>query len=414
MFIGTQETAQRVLRGGYRRPITLLSRHKAPIPVKLLQADGPVDEARDEKGKWTKGGGNGTSGAGTRMERAMNELKKAAVKEKKPHGQTSAGVMKKMGWRKSQLGVGRMPHWKKGTGAHTTTVYKNWKYGKIIVNHSGGFKHIDLAGNVASKGSGKDGFMRLGKNAVGLQEYLNRLQNAPAQQQMNLPGIQPRVKQVFDTPEKQLEGMKITSSKRLGGGINETKILTLEDGSKAVFKHSTTGDDKHEVAAWQMSKLVGMSDMVSPAIMRIVDGVEGSVLQWQEGRVADAVTNPFDGKDRERAAAFDYVIGNTDRHMGNWLLDANNKIHLIDHGLAFKGAPSFGRGFLSRVVADEDHDIQVSPPKTLAKIYVDNKEEIKKVLAPLVRAAEIPSVMARIDELAKGDSWNTLRRDRRW
>lgn len=43
----------------------------------------------------------------------------------------------------------------------------------------------------------------------------------------------------------------------------------------------------------------------------------------------------YDGKeDRSRCALFDFVIGNADRHAGNWMI-ADGKITLIDHGLCF-------------------------------------------------------------------------------
>ncbi len=35
------------------------------------------------------------------------------------------------------------------------------------------------------------------------------------------------------------------------------------------------------------------------------------------------------------AAAFDFLIGNTDRHDGNWMIKADGKMMLIDHGLTF-------------------------------------------------------------------------------
>jgi hypothetical protein len=36
-----------------------------------------------------------------------------------------------------------------------------------------------------------------------------------------------------------------------------------------------------------------------------------------------------------RAAAFDYLVGDTDRHEGNWMVRADGKLVLIDNGLSF-------------------------------------------------------------------------------
>jgi hypothetical protein len=52
----------------------------------------------------------------------------------------------------------------------------------------------------------------------------------------------------------------------------------------------------------------------------------------------------YDGeKDLARASAFDVLVGNTDRHSGNWML-GKGKISLIDNGLAF---PTSNKGFRS-------------------------------------------------------------------
>ncbi len=125
------------------------------------------------------------------------------------------------------------------------------------------------------------------------------------------------------------------SPRRLGGGINETYTIEFQNGDKAVFK--VADDINHEVAAGRIAKLVGMQDLVKPSVIRVIEGKTGSLMAWTDGEVAKNVQRDkkFDGKDDMfRAAAFDYVIGNEDRHEKNWIVNGD-KIGLIDHGIVF-------------------------------------------------------------------------------
>ena len=56
-----------------------------------------------------------------------------------------------------------------------------------------------------------------------------------------------------------------------------------------------------------------MDDLVTPAIKTEINGREGALLAWRDGEMASNMpdSKAYDGKkDLERAAAFDYVIGN--------------------------------------------------------------------------------------------------------
>ncbi len=85
-----------------------------------------------------------------------------------------------------------------------------------------------------------------------------------------------------------------------------------------------------ETAAWEIAKHLGIGDLVPTTVHRDMNGRSGSAQRWlpaEEGwRKAS--------EDLARAAAYDFVIGNTDRHSKNWMVNGD-KIGLIDHGLAF-------------------------------------------------------------------------------
>jgi len=165
--------------------------------------------------------------------------------------------------------------------------------------------------------------------------------------------------------EQRLNG-PVSSVKELAGGISETYKVTLEDGTVGNFKlqgRHQVGGPETEVAAWEVAKLVGMEDMVPAASVREIDlGVQlrgssgthrGSFAEWQEGTPAidvavmqDPDASFIDSEvafgdsehDVMRAAMFDYIIGNQDRHPGNWVVDAG-KVRLIDHNDALGEFP---------------------------------------------------------------------------
>jgi Phosphatidylinositol 3- and 4-kinase len=100
-----------------------------------------------------------------------------------------------------------------------------------------------------------------------------------------------------------------------------------------------------EALAYAIAKIVNMYDLVPPTVIRELNGTKGSLQQWRDGMEARNNARPFSHISRfdiERAAAYDYVIGNTDRHAGNWLIGIDDKPVLIDNGLSF-GIEDSGR-----------------------------------------------------------------------
>jgi hypothetical protein len=97
------------------------------------------------------------------------------------------------------------------------------------------------------------------------------------------------------------------------------------------------------VAASKLADILGFSDLVPATAIR--EDELGSVQHLVEnaqpaGRVKDANSEGWDGKtDVARAALFDYLACNIDRHMNNWMLqDAEGgakKLALIDNGTSF-------------------------------------------------------------------------------
>ncbi len=124
----------------------------------------------------------------------------------------------------------------------------------------------------------------------------------------------------------------------------------------------------------------------------------------------------YDGKAGEsRAALFDFVVGNTDRHAGNWIVGKNSKgepkLKLIDHNLTFPDKESFSpRDDNSRFVQDmaREHGKEQVPQK-LIDLYVKNREAIDGVLRKVgLPEGAVTGINQRIDSLKPGSTWSNL------
>lgn len=135
------------------------------------------------------------------------------------------------------------------------------------------------------------------------------------------------------------------------GGIEESWVIKFTDGTKGIFKPIT--DWRNEVAASDIADMIGLSDLVPPTIERQLElpGARlggattmrrGSLQAFVERSKPAAKVGPqygdpraFDGpKDAARSAAWDYFIGNMDRHDYNWMIQDGKQIALIDHSRA--------------------------------------------------------------------------------
>lgn len=231
--------------------------------------------------------------------------------------------------------------------------------------------------------------------------------------------------------ETSMQNTGITKDAQLhGDNISETYKITFQDGSQAIFKpdsgeyegareNITDGySSQREVGAWELAQIVGMDDLVQPAAFRTIRGEPGSLEAWVQGgkEAADVGHNDmYDGAtNAARAAAFDFVIGNEDRHAGNWMVTSDGNMHLIDHNLAFPDAGAYGS-------EDGNHNFvdhmaygvaAASSPHDLAAAYVGHEDEIRTTLSQVgLPKASITGVIQRIGLLDKATSWSSLGTD---
>lgn len=151
----------------------------------------------------------------------------------------------------------------------------------------------------------------------------------------------------------------IARKSALGGGINTTSRVRLSNGGEGVWKPSA-GEDmsklrdnleedhqaRREASTYIVDKYMNHFAGVPPTIYRELDGEKGAIIAFVRKskpaascshKVTSAIleyrTRPTTAY--ERLAVLDNVIGNLDRHAGNWMIDEHHDAVPIDHGLSF-------------------------------------------------------------------------------
>lgn len=220
----------------------------------------------------------------------------------------------------------------------------------------------------------------------------------PSVPQSIAPGAPATALTVTTATEGSLINSPALSKRNLGGGANTSQIHTLEDGTKGVFKpkkgerrlRSTINKGTYyqrEAAAYDVSKVMGVDDLVPVTVQRTdnLTGDVGSLQEFVKGKPAHMLKDPFDGpKDHARAAAYDYAIGQTDRHRGNWLIGdegpRKGKFVLIDNGLAFPKTNKTSDAFYSKSVILNASNKGLQMPQELVRKWRDNFDEIEQAL----------------------------------
>lgn len=179
-----------------------------------------------------------------------------------------------------------------------------------------------------------------------------------------------------------------------GGGINKTYKLKFDDGTKAKWKPQD-GENlmgawtqkgmqwRREVNAYAVAKIVGLGAMRPVVAARTVNGRVGAALAWVDGDVAFALGRParYDGElERQQVSMFDVMIGNGDRHHGNWIID-KGEMRMIDHGYSMP--PDKARGI--RTWPIQRDNLEAAIPAAVRDPWRGKKD----VLVATMRAHEI-------------------------
>lgn len=226
----------------------------------------------------------------------------------------------------------------------------------------------------------------------------------------------------FQKDEEILEFLRtadVKSMKDVGSGINNPrKVLLEKDGVRlnAVFREVDEEKDDaklatgrrvaffrdsylFEVAAYHLGKLLGL-DNVPPVVKRKINGNPGSLQVWVEQAMTE--TKRQKGKIRppdvqqwnqqvQVMHAFDSLIFNDDRNMGNVLIDKNWKLWMIDHTRAFRRYAEL----------KEPEKIVLVNREFLEALKALGAVELKAAMKDSLRSYEVEGLLRRRDRLVK-------------
>jgi len=201
-------------------------------------------------------------------------------------------------------------------------------------------------------------------------------------------------------------GTPVASSldSRYGGG-RKGKILGVPVWLKGISptceKLNYDRSPYYERAAYIISEMLGLN-LVPPTILYLLEGEVVSAMKWMTR--AEAAWDRAEETDPQwklRLDVFDYLIGNTDRHCGNWLITKTGRVWAIDNAYAFNFASyDNGRGY------GDEFDLRKGsklPTKIVLKMRqtVENPDYFRSQLNGLIDKEIIEAILKRMEKIVK-------------
>ncbi len=153
---------------------------------------------------------------------------------------------------------------------------------------------------------------------------------------------------------KPVLGFKVPAKVSKLGGFTGARIVTFDDGTKAIWK-PTTGRRSYsidgELGTYAVDEKLG-AHLVPVTVKRTIDGKEGTLQLFVEG--ADDSVQKMTSPDHLRW--FDTLIRNSDRHAGNYL-SVEGRTVAIDHGVSLR--PDTDRLFREKKNLEFDRSVKV-------------------------------------------------------
>jgi hypothetical protein len=163
--------------------------------------------------------------------------------------------------------------------------------------------------------------------------------------------------------EEYLKSAEVVKMEDLSVGVTKPKKATLATGGLVEFmawkpikpgRYSGYYESyKSEIAAYELDKMLGLG-MVPPTVEKRVKGELGAAVMWVSPTKSFKDLGGVPGQKNiagppgpkvapwmrqlTRAKMFDNLIGNLDPNLGNWLVDPEWNLIVIDHTRAFTNA----------------------------------------------------------------------------
>jgi hypothetical protein len=237
-----------------------------------------------------------------------------------------------------------------------------------------------------------------------------------AQDQIEATSAQPNLTE--EEMRQFLLKAKIIKAKHTKTGVTRPWQLTLSDGtlthdaayqsvdefeSYAKFADGSTEINfrdsyQFNIAAYELSKLLGLQHMMPVTVERKYKGKKGSFSWWidhemnEKERIEKNIRVPDTNawaKQMHRLRVFYQLVYDKDRNATNVLIDKNWKIYMID----------FSRAFRLHKDLPKPEDLVLCSRPLLEKLRQLDPDEVKRVLKPYLDKGQIEALMARRDKI---------------
>lgn len=210
---------------------------------------------------------------------------------------------------------------------------------------------------------------------------------------------------------------EILETREVGVGVTGSRRATLSDGRLTheahiqdvdIYLKKFSAGSKSEidfrdywgfnVAAYRLDKLLDL-DMVPVSVEREVDGKKSSITWWVDGVMMSGLEyRQGDHKPPEMARfdaqrlqgwAFQQLVQNRDPNLGNFVIDENWKVWMLD----------FSRAFRRWKKLDDTAALTRIPRRFYDRLRLLDPAAVKRALAPYLRAVEARGLLARRERL---------------
>jgi len=219
--------------------------------------------------------------------------------------------------------------------------------------------------------------------------------------------------------EQFLMNAEVVQRKALGQGVTNSEKAVLSDGKLQHEAHiqsidvqnntftSSRGTElnfkdsyKFNIAAYRLDKILDLN-MIPVSVVRKVGGKTSALTWWVDDKM-------FDDSDRKKQGieppnqddwnkqmyvvrVFDQLIYNTDRNLGNLVIDKQWRMWMIDHTRAFR---------LQTKLLNEKN-LVMCDRKLLASLQKLDEQTLEEQLQPFLTKGEIKAMLARRDLIVK-------------